>query len=43
METTSKVSLDHTIRMNLGMRGARTKLSILDVVHKPPHSLERVK
>ena len=42
VETTSKVSLEPTTRMNLEMRGARAKLSILDIVRKPLHSLERV-
>ena len=43
VETTSKVLLELTSRINLGGRGARVKLSILDIVHKPLHSLERVK
>ena len=42
METTSKVSLELTTRMNLGRWGVRAKLSILDVVYKPLRSLERV-
>ena len=42
VETTSKVSLELTTRMNLERRGVRAKLSILDIVHKPVHSLERV-
>ena len=43
VETTSKVSLELTSRMILGGRGPRAKLSILDIVHKPLHSLERLK
>ena len=43
VETISKVSLELTTRMNVGRRGARVKLSILDIVHKPLHGLERVK
>ena len=44
METTSKVSLELTARKNLERRGsrARAKLSILEIVHKPLHSLQRV-
>ena len=42
VKITSKVSLELTTRMNLGRRGALAKLSILDIVHKPLHSLERV-
>ena len=34
--------LELTTRMKLGRRGARAELSILDIVHKPLHSLERV-
>ena len=34
VETTSKVSLELITRMNLGRRGARAKVSILDIVHK---------
>ena len=40
--TTSKVSLELTTRKNLRWRGARAKLSILDIVHKPLRRLERV-
>ena len=43
IETTSKVSLKLTSRINLGMQGARNELSILDTAYKPFHSLERVK
>ena len=43
VETTSKVLLKIIVRMNLGGWGARAKLSILDIVHKPLRSLERVK
>ena len=43
VETASKVSLELTTRMSLGRRGARAKRSILDIVHKPLRSLERVK
>ena len=42
VDTTSKMSLELTTRMNLGRRGARAKLSFLAIVHKPLHSLERV-
>ena len=42
VETTSKVLLELTTRINLGWRGARAKLSILDLVYKPLHGLERV-
>ena len=41
VETTSKVSLELTTRMSLRRRGARAKFSILDIVHKAVHSLER--
>ena len=43
VETTSKVWRELTRRINLGRQGARTKLFILDIVHKPLHNLERVK
>ena len=43
VETTSKVSLELTTKMNLARRGASAKLSFLDIVHKPLHSLEKVK
>ena len=42
VETTSKVLLELTTRMNLTRRGVGAKLLILDIVHKPCHSLERV-
>ena len=42
VETISKVSLELTTRMNLGRGGMHAKLSILDIVHKPLRSLERV-
>ena len=42
VENTSRVSLELTTRMNIGRRGARAKLSILDIVHKLLCSLERV-
>ena len=41
VETPSKVSLKLTTRMNLRRGGVRDKLSILDIVHKPLHTLER--
>ena len=37
-----QVPLDSTTRMNLGRRDAHTKLLILDIIHKPLYSLERV-
>ena len=43
IETTSKVSLKLTSKINLGRQGARNELSILDTAYKPIHSLERVK
>ena len=43
IETTSKVSLKLTSKINLGRQGARNELSILDTAYKPFHSLERVK
>ena len=36
VETTSKVALELTTRVSLGTQGVRSKLSILDIVHKPP-------
>ena len=42
LETTSKVSLELATRMNLGRRSARAKLSMLDIVHQPLHSPEKV-
>ena len=36
METTSKVSLRLTSRINLGRRGARAELSTLGTTHNPP-------
>ena len=42
IETTSKASLRLLSRINLGRRGACTKLSTLDTAHKPPHSVKRV-
>ena len=40
--TTSKVLLEITTRMNLGRRGTPAKFSILDIVCKSRHSLEKV-
>ena len=42
VETTSKLLLELTTGMNLGRWGTRTKHSILDIVHKPLDSLEKV-
>ena len=36
IETTSKVSLEITSRINLGRQCKRAELSILDTAHKPP-------
>ena len=38
IETTSKVSLKLTSSIDPERQGAHTKLSILDIVHKPPTS-----
>ena len=41
IETTSKVSLKLTSRVNLERRDARAQLSTLGTAHNSPHSLER--
>ena len=41
IETTSKVSLKLSSRINLGRQGARTELSTLDTAHKSPHIPEK--
>ena len=42
VETTNKVSLELTSKINLGWQGVLAKLSILDIVQEHLHSLERI-
>ena len=42
IKTTSKMAIKLTSGINLGRRGACTKLSNLDIVYKPCYSLETV-
>ena len=43
IETTSKVSLEFTSRINLGRRGARAEHWILDIANEPPNSQQKAK